>query len=276
MNNTLDLHTQVTDEFKKLKNKYSNIYVVVSPPRCSSTAFTRMFWEQPSIRYYSHEPFEVTYYWEQPVEAVIEKIENPLDLQPVKNNPGHPQGNGLIIKEMPYQVWNNFPLLLAIATPPVIFMIRDPRLNISSRMAKKQETGNSPFFPLMESGWELIASQIDLCKDLKIPYVIVESRDFRNHPEELFSQLFARFDLPFTSNMLSWKAAGGISLDNLEGEHDHLYDQVLDSTGIHPTVTPPPDINSFPENRGMRAHVMECMEVYEMLYSSPERIRVSV
>ena len=58
--------------FEGLREKHGEIYVIVSPPRCCSTAFARVLWEHPAIRYYSHEPFEVTYYLDQGVAAVVE------------------------------------------------------------------------------------------------------------------------------------------------------------------------------------------------------------
>ena len=105
---------QDIDAFIKLKNLYENIYVIISPPRCSSTAFSRAFWEQPSIRYYSHEPFEVTYFEGAGLRDVIEKLKNPIDLHPIKNNQYSKQSRGLVIKEMPYQVGANYKLLISI------------------------------------------------------------------------------------------------------------------------------------------------------------------
>ena len=71
------------DEFISLKNKYEHIYVIVSPPRCSSTAFSRVFWEQPSIRYYCHEPFEVTYFEGAPLNKVVNKLKHQQNQSPV-------------------------------------------------------------------------------------------------------------------------------------------------------------------------------------------------
>ena len=119
-----DHHLQL---FSHLNHKHKNIYVVVSPPRCSSTAFSRVFWEQPSIRYYSHEPFEVVYYEQDGIPSVVEKLDGPLDLLHVERLPDE-MGTSLLIKEMPYQVGDHFPLLCEIASKPLIFLIRDPRL----------------------------------------------------------------------------------------------------------------------------------------------------
>ncbi len=52
------------NEINAIKDNYDQIYVIVSPPRCSSTAFARVFWELPTVKYYAHEPFEGTYFME--------------------------------------------------------------------------------------------------------------------------------------------------------------------------------------------------------------------
>ncbi len=59
---------------------YDPVVVIISPPRCSSTAFSRIFWQHPAIRYYAHEPFEVTYYRNQGLDYVVEQLQHPLDL----------------------------------------------------------------------------------------------------------------------------------------------------------------------------------------------------
>ena len=53
---------QMSPDLREATERYSDIYVIVSPPRCSSTAFARVLWQHPSVGYYSHEPFEVTYF----------------------------------------------------------------------------------------------------------------------------------------------------------------------------------------------------------------------
>ncbi len=264
---------QVPPAFAKITDKYDRIYVIVSPPRCSSTAFSRVFWEQPSVRYYSHEPFETTYFMGQGLDDVAERLNDPIDLQTVKKNAGIVQGNSLVIKEMPYQVGPRFSLLAQLATKPLVFLMRDPRLNIASRMAKKREVGDSPFFPLIETGWELLAAQIKQCQEQQIPHMIVDAADFRNYPEATFSQVFARLQLPFGSETVTWRPSNGqVNLDNLDGEHTHLYDHVLQSKRMEPDTEPIPPVDSFPTTNGFRAHVVECLQIYEELKRSPAKI----
>lgn len=257
-----------------VKEKYSHIYAIISPPRCSSTAFARVFWEHPSIRYYSHEPFELTYYAEAGIEKVHQKLLNPLDLCAINSDPSANKGEALVIKEMPYQVWHNFPLLAELATKPLVFLIRDPRINIASRMNKKCEVGDSPYFPHIETGWELLNSQIAQCQTQNIPYLIVDGADFRNKPDLIFPQIFEALSLEFSPAQLSWQPQTDLDLDNLGGAHRHLYYHVLNSAGMEPDRDVPPPLSSFPAEHGVRNHVAACLQIYKELQADPARIKL--
>lgn len=259
--------------FAELRDRHSEIYTIVSPPRCSSTAFARVFWEQPAVRFYCHEPFEVTYYMEQGLTDVLAKLHTPLDLDSLTATRGDDYGRALVIKEMPYQVGARFPLLAALGSKPLVFLMRDPRLSIASRMAKKREVGDNPLFPLIESGWELWRGQIEWCRDHSIPYVLVDSTDFRNEPLSVFPQLFRHFELEFTPAMLDWQPCPKVELDNLGGQHRHLYGEVLESAGIKPDSGAIPPLESFPGGEGWRGHVARCLEIYEEQAASDHRIR---
>ena len=266
--------SQTLPAFTEIMQQHDHIYVIVSPPRCSSTAFARVFWEQPSIRYYAHEPFETTYYLDQDLDDVAARLDDAIDLQSVKKNITDIQSNSLVIKEMPYQVGNNFLLLADMTSKPVIFLMRDPRLNIASRIEKKEEVGDSPYFPLIETGWELLAAQIELCEAEEIPYLIADAAEFRNHPVTTFSQIFAQLELPFSPETIGWQARQQLSLDNLEGQHSHLYDHVLQSMGMEPDNDPIPPVEWFSTQHGLQAHVVQCLQIYQTLRRSPARIRL--
>jgi hypothetical protein len=263
-------------KFEAIRERYDDIYVIVSPPRCSSTAFARVYWEQPSIRYYAHEPFEGTYFMDQGLDHVVDNLRNALDLREIKSYSFAGIGKSLVIKEMPYQVGEHFPLLLGLTMKPVVFLTRDPRQNIASRMAKKQEVGDNPLFPHIETGWQLIADQIEYCKENGIPYMIVDAKDFRNQPVAIFRQLFKRLGLPFQEDMLHWNSRPDVDIDNLEGDHHHLYQEVLSSTGMRPDTEAIPALSSFPVENGYRAHVRQCMKIYQQLLVSPARIKAPV
>ena len=259
-------------EFARFRDRHERIYVIVSPPRCSSTAFARVLWEQPSVRFYCHEPFEVTYYMGQGLCEVVGKLESPLDLSRIRHLEGSGDARALVIKEMPYQVGDNFPLLAALATKPLIFLMRDPRRNISSRRKKKLEVGDSPLYPFVESGWELLSAQLEHCRREGIVHLLVDSADFRGQPDAVLPQVLERFGLPYSGECLRWHACEEVELDNLDGQHRHLYGEVLASTGIKPDEAPIPALESFPEEDGVRDHVARCLRIYDELRRAPERV----
>ncbi len=271
LSQSLDL--QQFQPFAHLKTKHKQIYVVVSPPRCSSTAFARVFWEQPTIRYYSHEPFEVVYYEDKSWPSVVDKLDVPLDLLHIERIQDS-SGNDLLIKEMPYQVGDYFSILCALASKPLIFLIRDPRLNIASRIEKKRMVGDNIYFPHIETGWELLREQIAYCAAQKLPFMIVDSTDFRNFPYSVFTQVFAQFSLPFSPEMLIWNPCeDAVELDNLDGKHRHLYARVLHSKLLQPASEAIPEIDEFPKEHGIREHVEFCLDIYNDLRQSVHRIQ---
>lgn len=260
----------VVESFSDLLERYTRVFAIISPPRCSSTAFARTLWQQPSVRFYCHEPFETTYYLSEDLEAVQDKLSSPIALDGL--SPTKDEASALLIKEMPYQVGSNFPLLAALATKPLIFLMRDPRLSIESRMRKKAEVGDSPNFPKIESGWELWRSQLAWCEDRGIEHVLVDSSDFRNHSEAILKQICERLNLPFSSALLEWDACPDLELDNLGGRHRHLYATVLASTGILPETSKPMPLEEFPREDGWREHVAACLEIYREMRESDARI----
>jgi hypothetical protein len=257
----------------KLREKHDDVFVIVSPPRCSSTALARVFWEHPSVRYYCHEPFESHYYSQDPVETAMEKINNSLDLQRVKKTIHNTTGNNLVIKEMPYQVGKNLDILIRLATRPIIFLIRDPRKNIASRIKNKVIGGAPKKYPFVESGWHLIQKQIGYCRKNGIPFCVIDSRDFRNEPKEFLGALFQRIGLQFTPKMLSWRAVPDVELDNLGGPHQHLYHRILNSRGLVPDKNPAPRLEYFSSGDGFRKHVQECLIIYQQIRQAPERVQ---
>lgn len=264
-----ELSPQTTAEkILGLTERYEDIYVIVAPPRSASTAVARYFWQFPGASHYAHEAFESMYFDGAGLEDAYQKLNEPLALN--KEIIGKPS---LIIKEMPYQVGDNFPLLAQLAKHPLLFLIRHPRLTIQSRMQKKQQVGNSPIFPLRETGWELIDSQIDYAAAQGIPHYILDTTDFRNDPMSIATKLADIYQVPFSPNMLQWQDRSDIELDNLGGRHSHLYQRVLSSTGITPPIESMPDLLDFPEEGGFREHVLQAEAIYARLGQHPNRIR---
>ena len=224
------------------------------------------------MRFYSHEPFETTYYHEQGLADVLARLRDPLDLRDL--SPTDPGARGLVIKEMPYQVGDHFPLLASMATAPMVFLIRDPRLNIASRIKKKLEMGDPPMFPLAETGWVLLAAQIEHCRSAGRGFLIVDATDFRQDPAAILPLVFACCRIVYPVDALNWTACVEVEIDNLGGRQRHFYRRALHSTGIKPPVEAIPPLESFPEHGGMRKHVAHCLEIYDALGRAPERIRI--
>ncbi len=259
--------------FLKLRERHERIFVISSPPRCCSTAFARVFWEHIAIGYYCHEPFESLYYNGANLGDARKNLLHPVEVGPVTETGVGVAAGWLVVKEMPYQVGKYFDLLVSLTMSPVVFMIRDPRLNIASRVRKKIEAGQDCNFPLIETGWQLLAEQIQQCRDRGIPYIIVDAGDFRNEPEKVIAEVFERLQLRFSPELLSWQPRTDIDLDNLEGRHKHLYERVLSSTGVLPATEPIPPISSFPEANGLRDHVRQCRDIYKSLCEDLNRVQ---
>ena len=288
--------TAFAEFLERFREKHEQVYVILGPPRSSSTAFARVFWEHPSIGYYCHEPFDVTYHKKLDLSHVIKAIERPVSLEAVKNRKHKGKqlavrvgsdhrwvvsiarqpvvSNSLVIKEMTFQIGRNFDLLAAFTNHPLIFVIRDPRLSIASRMRKRMEGGEDYIFPLEESGWNDLDYQIAHCKESNIPYLIVDSADFRTYPRIIFNKVFKKIGLSFSESMLRWQEKQDIELGNLEGAQNHWYKRVLQSTGIEPTNEPVPEVDSFPEANGFRVHLSYCLDKYEMMRRDPNAILV--
>ncbi len=271
MQNKEQEHTQLIEY---LKCKYDSIRLIVSPPRSASTALARLFWEHPDIRYYAHEPFEVTYYQNKSILDALHLIDQPIDLSEQYKKGTTQNREGLVIKEMPYQVGKNFPILASLTKFPIIFLLRDPRLNIYSRIQKKIEGGSSPIFPLQETGWELMLEQINFCEQQNIPFSLVKADDYRSDPNNFTMQLMDKMGLQFFPELLNWRPAETINLDNLAGPHSHLYLKVLASTGVLPPTEDIPCIDDFPTDGGIRDHVYQALEIYKYLLNRPELLQI--
>lgn len=245
---------------ERLRERHGEVYVLVGPPRTASTAVSRILWNHPAIGWYSHEPFEPTWYEGAGVERAAELLDAP---EPVSALGGRGAGRALVVKEMTFQVGDAFPLLASLATRPVVVLIRDPRLTIASRMKVLRRSGRPEVFPLRESGWEDLARQLDHLRRERIPHVVVDSSDLRRSPETVVPPLLARLGLTFTPDLLTWDASEATGLSAVSGAEDPFYQRVLDSKGIEPPAETLPDLSTFPEL--LRAHVAECVAQYEAL-----------
>jgi hypothetical protein len=248
-----------------LRERHGEIYAIVAPPRTASTALARILWNHPEVGFYSHEPFEATWYEGAGVERAAELLEAPA---PVAELGGRGAGRRLVVKEMTFQVGDAFPLLAELATRPIVFLIRDPRLTIASRMEVLRRSGRPRVFPLRESGWQDLARQLGHVRREGIPHVVVDSSELRSSPETVVPSLLGRLGLAFTPDLLRWRSSEATGLSAVSGADDPFYQRVLDSKGLEPPAEDIPDLSHFPETGGFRAHVAECVAQYEELCGS--------
>jgi len=249
---------------------YSPVLVILSPPRCGSTAVSRAFWQHPAFRWYAHEPCDSVYHREGGAADVIQAIEEGVDTASIPGSAT--SGNGIIIKEMTFQADGLLPELVAAATLPVLFTVRDPRLSIRSRMRQREHGGQPPLFPPAESGWHALDAALALVRDARIPHAIVEFDRLCADPAAVTRAACRRLGLRFVPEMLSWESARAIPLGQLGPEQRHWYERVLASTGFERPAGTPPPVGSFPADHGIRAHVAECLGIYERVLAEPGTI----
>lgn len=246
----------------QLRRRHGEVYVLIGPPRTASTAISRILWNHEQVGFYSHEPFEPTWYEDAGAERAVELLSAP---QRVGDLGGRGAGRALVVKEMTFQVGDAFPLLASLATRPIVFLIRDPRLAIASRMRVLRRSGRPEAFPLRESGWDDLARQLAHVRRERIPHVVVDSSDLRRSPEKEAPALLKRLGLAFTPELLSWQASEATGLSSVSGAEDPFYQRVLDSTGLEAPAEHVPELSAFPEDGGLRRHVAACLAQYEAL-----------
>jgi hypothetical protein len=264
-------HEAVRDRLRRVRDRHGEVLVIVAPPRTASTALARILWNHPAVGFYSHEPFEPTYYRGEPVSAAAELLESPApiaELNPARASDERETGTTLVVKEMTFQVGSAFPLLAELATRPIVFLIRDPRLCIASRMAVLRRAGRPEVFPLRESGWADLERQLDHVRATEIPHLLLDSSDLRATPEAVLPRILERLGLPYAPDLLTWESSQATGLSAVSGTNDPFYQRVLSSGGIERPDEQIPDLAHFPEQGGFRAHVADCLARYETLTRS--------
>lgn len=253
---------RVAPQLADVRERHGEVYAIVAPPRTASTALARILWNHEQIGWYSHEPFEATWYEGAEVARAAELLAQP---EPVAELGGRGAGRALVVKEMTFQVGDAFPLLAGLATRPIVFLIRDPRLCVASRMRVLERSGRPQVFPLRESGWDDLDRQLDHVRREGIDHVIVDSGDLRANPDAVAPPLLARLGLAWTPSLLSWSSSEATGLSSVSGAQDPFYQQVLESRGLEPDTERMPELDEFPAQDGFREHVAACVERYEAL-----------
>jgi len=269
----LSADTQMTAFASNLREQYDDIFIILSPPRCSSTALARVFWECPAVNFYCHEPFDIVYHRHAFDADALRTMEIPIDLKPIKKDSC--TSRGLLIKEMTFQLGDRFEHITALTTRPVIFLIRDPRLSIHSRSRLLKKAGLSSHFPLVETGWSHLEYDISRCIEQHIPYVIVRSVDLRNRPAACICSLFEQVGISCATPVLNWRSLDEIVLGGISDQQYSWYRRVLSSTCVEPEEIISPEIEDFARDPYFADHIAACMQIYDRLQCDEHLIRLA-
>lgn len=261
-----------------LAEAFSLRLVVVSPPRTGSTPLARLLWENAGVSHHCHEPFEACYWDSRDVSQVMKCLGHPMNISTGKRNSLIEIGSstGLLVKEMTFQMKPpDFEMLVGIATHPIIFVMRDPRISTVSRLKIVRELSGSQTFAPEHSGWTALQDQVDVCRENSIPYVIIDSDDLRRSPRKIYLELMERLGLPTQTMKETWAQRSGLQLcapevgalmGDVRATSDPFYRRVLSSTNLQP-----PDIIDYQEHEemirdaGLETHVIEWRNIYANL-----------
>lgn len=254
---------------RELLPRFDPVAVILSPPRCGSTALARSLWQHRAFRWYLHEPCDWAYHIGSGpppgsvAGALIDRAGFPA---------ASATGTGVVVKEMTFQAGDAIGEFQA-ATLPVIFLVRDPRLAVLSRMRQRELDGDIPSFPAQEAGWRDLLAALALFRESGTPSVIVDVADIRRSPGVTLRALCARLGLPWDRAMLRWESRSGLSLGNLGGCQDTWYARVLASTSWEPPDEKPPPDEVF-GGSGMRAVIAESLDAYRKARLDPRFLAI--
>ncbi|HET8662486.1 MAG TPA: hypothetical protein VFM55_26390 [Micromonosporaceae bacterium] len=219
---------------------------LVSPPRTGSTAIARMLWQHTSVTHHCHEPFEACYWGGAEADPVGRSLRSPMAVETGLRVPLSQvaPSSGLLVKEMSFQLRPaQFRSLARLASTPVVFAVRDPRLAAASRLRIVRELYDHTTFPPFESGWASLAMQVRMCQEEGLAYLVVDTTDLRNDPVGMSQALLRALGLPPEPDIGSWSPRPGLQLcppetgalmSDKRRVDDPFYRRVLASDGIKP------------------------------------------
>lgn len=288
--NTEEARTPAWDEVaRRLTAAYRTRIVLISPPRTGSTVVARLLWQHSAIGYHCHEPFEAGYWGTDGDEALARILLHPMEVASGERVPLErvPDGAGLLVKEMSFQLdGKRFDRLAATATAPVVFVMRDPRLCVSSRLRVLGELGGATTFPPFEGGWQSLGEQIGRCRARGVPHLLVDSGELRGDPEGMTLALVTRLGLAGEADLHRWSARPGLRLCLPEvGElmggartgDDPFYRRVLASERIQPVDEADwAREEAVIDAAGLTGSVRQWLTLYRELRKDPARVEPAV
>ncbi len=278
----------MTDALRTLEQLLADAapYLILAPPRSSSTALARALLHHTRIGPYLHEPCDRYRHQGAPPASIVERLQD-----------GGVR-RGALIKEMTFQLGKGAVCrcFLRHARPPLVFLIRDPRRTVASRLrmvlrdlARLPETPephrariaraldrrdyralddllSEAVFPLAYTGWSALEHQVATCRRERIGYVILPAHAFRAQPRSFLEHLCRRWGLTFEESMLAWHADDALRLGSL-AEQNAWYRRVVESTSVLPETDAPPDPACLP--RRFRRHLPDALRVYRATLDDP-------
>jgi hypothetical protein len=229
-----------------LTGTFGTRLLLVSPPRTGSTPVARMLWQHSQVTHHCHEPFEAVYWGKSGSGSVADLLLNPMDVASGTRVPQEdvPRPAGLLVKDMTFQLRaEEFAFLAGLATAPVVFVGRDPRLATTSRLRVVHELSGAETFDPFESGWQSLGEQVEFCRAHDVPYLVVDSADLRTDPDGMSRALLAALGMPQQPDLVSWAPRPelrlvaedvGAMMSDVRAVDDPFYRRVLSSTGIQP------------------------------------------
>lgn len=262
-------------------------YLILAPPRSSSTALARCLLRHSRVGPYIHEPCDVYRHQHAPVASILERLQEG----------GFTRAS--LIKAMTFQLGTGDVgrCFLRNARRPLIVLIRDPARAITSRirmvlrdLARHPDTPPShraritqalarkdysrlddivteAVFPLAHTGWNALASQLETCRREEIDYVILPAYVFRRHPESSLKCLCKRLTLPYEDRMLTWTMQDALRLGGLP-DQKAWYRRIVESTGVLPETEAIPVSEQLPQR--FRVHLSETQCMYRAMLNDPK------
>lgn len=251
--------------------------LVLSPPRCASTALCRALSRHPAVGPYIHEPFDRFWHHGRP----LGEVERALVEGGV--------GPGALIKEMTFQLGDGpqVEAFFGAVRHPILVLVRAPALTIESRVRmvgdgllgegrlspadadalraalEARDFGpvghlfDERVFPLRHAGWRDLRQHLALCRARGIPFFVVDASRFRAEPEATLRAICGRWSLDYDPRMLDW-GDGDFEFGALP-EQRPWYARVVASRGVLPPTEEPLSADRLPPR--LAAHIAEAESV---------------
>lgn len=258
---TAEITSLLTKEF----SSYSQVCIIVSTPRSCSTALAKALCNHKYATHYYHEPFD-TFYRNKSLTQFKKNIDDPIAINSLTSSEWVKKY--AIVKEMSFQVENHFQLLATATKLPIIFLIRDPRAAIHSRL----KLMGSTTFPFCESGWDDIMKQIHFCQSNEVDYIICDGSYLRSKPKKVLSSLCQRLEMPFLNSMLDWSFTLNQRLGHIWGAQASWYFEVQNSSHFSKESSGVVALNQITSDHRMQNHIQHCFNCYNKLLKDPHII----